>query len=76
MVNNGAAIGIANVIQIEWDVVMIDSDNTVNGSYYWVSAGAEYNQQNEIWVGQAGFIAILDSFVSFFSKYKLLGHIN
>ncbi|ESN95220.1 hypothetical protein HELRODRAFT_179552 [Helobdella robusta] len=35
VVNNAVATGLASVIVIEWDVVMIDSPSTVNGSYYW-----------------------------------------
>ena len=31
---------------------------------YWVSAGAEYNKENEVWVGQASFTAKQDSYVS------------
>lgn len=52
------------MIVIEWDAVMIDANTTVNGTVYWVSAGAEYNSQNEIWIGQAGFTTIMDNYVS------------
>lgn len=41
-------------------------DETVqNGSVYWVSAGAEYNGANEVWVGQASFATITDALVIF-----------
>ena len=45
-------------------VVMIDSNATVNGSTVWVSAGAEYNNEEEIWIGQASFEVIDLEFVS------------
>jgi len=54
-----------SMVYIEWDAVMIDDPSTVNGSLYWVSAGAEYNGQNDIWIGQAGFTTILDNYVRF-----------
>ena len=49
-------------IFIEWDVVMLDT--AVNNTQYWVSAGAQYNSQNEIWIGQAGLNAFIDSYNS------------
>ncbi|XP_025107896.1 uncharacterized protein LOC112572434 [Pomacea canaliculata] len=45
-------------ISITWDAVMIDNVQTQNSTVYWVSAGAEYNYENEVWVGQASFTAI------------------
>ena len=51
----------ANKITIEWCAVMIKNDGTVNGKSYWVSAGAEYNNDNEVWVGQASFTARLST---------------
>ena len=42
---------------------MIDSNATVNGSTVWVSAGAEYNNDEEIWIGQASFETIVEDFV-------------
>ena len=44
-------------------VVMIDSNATVNGTTVWVSAGAEYNNDEEIWIGQASFETIVEEFV-------------
>lgn len=40
-----------------WYAVMIDNNQTQNGSVYWVSAGAEYEQESQIWVGQASLEA-------------------
>ncbi|KAJ8301559.1 hypothetical protein KUTeg_020546 [Tegillarca granosa] len=45
---------------IDYEAIMIDNSNIVNGSIYWVSAGAEYNNEEEIWVGQASFVAMAD----------------
>ena len=42
---------------------MIDSNATVNGTMVWVSAGAEYNNDEEIWIGQASFETIVEEFV-------------
>ena len=42
---------------------MIDSNATVNGTTVWVSAGAEYNNDEEIWIGQASFETIVEEFV-------------
>jgi hypothetical protein len=47
-------------IFIEWDAVMINT--AVNNTLYWVSAGAEYNNQDEIWIGQAGFTSFIDNY--------------
>jgi len=60
--NDGTATnGISDVqLYIDWDVVMLDT--AINGTQYWVSAGAQYNSQNEIWIGQAGFNSIIDNY--------------
>ena len=65
-VTNSGTGSVSNQSQmnIEWDAVMIDNDKTLNGTFYWVSAGAEYSRQNEIWIGQAGFTTIQDNYVS------------
>lgn len=46
-------------IVITYEALMVD-DTVQNGSVYWVSAGAEYNNANEVWVGQASFATITD----------------
>nr|KAG5686353.1 hypothetical protein BaRGS_008367 [Batillaria attramentaria] len=46
-----------STIVITWDAVMIQNDNTLDQTVYWVSAGAEYNSENEVWVGQASLTA-------------------
>ena len=43
------------MVVIEWDAVLIDNPATDENELYWVSAGAEYNYENDIWVGQASF---------------------
>ena len=65
MTNSGADETVNNhsMVFIEWDAVMIDNPDTQNGSVYWVSAGAEYNQADEIWIGQAALKTILDDMV-------------
>lgn len=47
----------ASSIFITWNAVMIQNAATVDQAVYWVSAGAEYNYEMEIWVGQASFTA-------------------
>ena len=42
-------------IKIEYEAVMVDNDQTTQNGVYWVSAGAEYNNEMEVWVGQASF---------------------
>ena len=49
-------------IVITYEAIMVD-DTVQNGSVYWVSAGAEYNNANEVWVGQASFATITDALV-------------
>ncbi|ESP03565.1 hypothetical protein LOTGIDRAFT_171361 [Lottia gigantea] len=46
-------------IVIKYDAVMIQNEDTQHGNTYWVSAGAEYNEENEVWVGQASFTSDL-----------------
>ncbi|XP_067685457.1 uncharacterized protein [Haliotis asinina] len=48
-----------NQIVINYDAVMLDTVPN-NGSKFWVSAGAEYNDEADVWVGQASFICITD----------------
>ncbi|KAK3109020.1 hypothetical protein FSP39_021316 [Pinctada imbricata] len=42
-------------IKIEYEAVMVDNNETTQNGVYWVSAGAEYNNEMEVWVGQASF---------------------
>ncbi|KAL8587122.1 hypothetical protein ACOMHN_026090 [Nucella lapillus] len=48
-------------IFITWDAVMIPNEKTQHDVSYWVSAGAEYNYDMEVWVGQASFTAQTDT---------------
>lgn len=43
----------------------MENPSTKAGEVYWVSAGAEYNNENEVWVGQASFVAFPNDTVSF-----------
>lgn len=43
----------------------MENPSTNAGEVYWVSAGAEYNNENEVWVGQASFVAFPNDTVSF-----------
>ena len=61
----------ASSIIITWDAVMIQNDNTVNDAVYWVSAGAEYNYEMEVFVAQASFTAKTDAEVR--SEYGTAG---
>jgi len=74
MQNDRAIINLGNVtvdfcgsieectIVITYAAIMVD-DTVQNGSVYWVSAGAEYHNSNEVWVGQASFESITDELV-------------
>ena len=42
-------------IVIEWDAVVIKNEAVDETEDYWVSAGAEFNNETEIWIGQASF---------------------
>ena len=46
-----------STITITYEAIMILNPATVNGNMYWVSAGAEYENENKIWVGQVSSIA-------------------
>lgn len=52
-----------NMLTVEWEVFLLNKQECVNGSTYWISAGAEYNYETEVWVGQAAFTAIKDTHV-------------
>ena len=43
----------SSTITITYEAIMILNGATVDGNVYWVSAGAEYDNENKIWVGQA-----------------------
>lgn len=52
----------------------MDNPSTNVGEVYWVSAGAEYNNENEVWVGQASFVAFPNDTVSLgdFRLFRIL----
>jgi len=56
------ALDTDSVIHIEWDVIM--TDTMLNNTEYWVSAGGQYNNQDEIWVGSSSFLSLLDDYSS------------
>jgi len=60
--NDGSsnALDSDSMIHIEWDVVTLDTIQ--NNTEYWVSAGAEYTNKDDIWIGQAGFMSLLDDY--------------
>ena len=62
VINDGSsnALDSDSMIYIEWDAILLDT--AANNTEYWVSAGAEYNGQNDIWVGQASFLSIIDDY--------------
>ena len=62
--NNGDVSTPANdsMVYIEWDVVVININDTAsNDNVHWVSAGAAYDNDSEVWVGQMSFTAEPDS---------------
>jgi len=48
------------MIYIDWDAIM--TDTMLNNTVYWVSAGAEYSNDDELWVGSASFMSLLDEY--------------
>lgn len=50
-------------IMITWEVITVENRAAQNGTYY-ASAGAEYKQQSEIWVGQTELTATFHDIVS------------
>lgn len=44
-------------VVIVFDAVMLYTKSAVAGSTYYISAGAEYINGTEIWVGQVGYVA-------------------
>ncbi|KAK6175217.1 hypothetical protein SNE40_013725 [Patella caerulea] len=50
--NNDAADSEHDIV-ITYEAVMIQNDATVVSATYWISAGAEFNDENEVWIGQA-----------------------
>ncbi|XP_059140845.1 uncharacterized protein LOC131928747 [Physella acuta] len=64
--NPGSASTLTDsTITILYEAVMVENSQTVNQDYY-VSAGAEFNNENDVWVGQASFTAnITNDYKSF-----------
>ena len=66
MTNNGDTTtdAYSSMVFIEWDVVVVNivgaNDTANNDSAHWVSAGAVYNHEEEVWVGQAAFTTVPD----------------
>jgi len=62
--NDGSsnALDSDSMIYVEWDAVTIDTIQ--NNTEYWVSAGVQYNNEDEIWIGQASFMSLLDDYSS------------
>jgi len=62
--NDGAsnALDTDSMVYIEWDVIMTDTLD--NNTEYWVSAGAEYSNDEEIWVGSTSFMSLIDDYIN------------
>ena len=52
--------GSADTITILYSAVMVENPSTTNGNSYWISAGAEFDSENYLWVGQAPVTADYD----------------
>ena len=54
----------SSMVFIEWDVVVVNvvgaNDTANNDSAHWASAGAAYNHDEEVWVGQTAFVMLPD----------------
>ena len=46
----------ASTLTVTYEAVMLDDAATL-AQDYWVSVGAEYNNENDVWVGQASLTA-------------------
>ncbi|CAE1260993.1 unnamed protein product [Acanthosepion pharaonis] len=65
-----------SILQIDFNATMINpaTSSSIKNQTFWVSAGAEYNNQNDIWVGQSMYIAKeSDKNVSGTPKFNLTG---
>ena len=51
-----------SMVFVEWDVIVVNivgaNDTANNDSFHWVSAGAAYNHDEEVWVGQTSFVTL------------------
>lgn len=41
------------VFVIEYEALMVETPTPSNNETYWISAGAEYKDEENVWVGQA-----------------------
>ena len=57
-------------IIIEWDVITLDYMD--NNTLYWVTAGAEYNNGDDIWLGSAAFISLIDDYANVCTRQRRL----
>ncbi|XP_029642963.2 uncharacterized protein LOC115217410 [Octopus sinensis] len=65
-----------SIIKIVFTVIMIDpaTDPSVNGKSFWLSAGVEYNNKDDIWIGQKSFIAMqVTNFTATPASFNLSG---
>ncbi|CAI9729618.1 uncharacterized protein LOC115217410 [Octopus vulgaris] len=65
-----------SIIKIVFTVIMIDpaTDPLVNGKSFWLSAGVEYNNKDDIWIGQKSFIAMqVTNFTATPASFNLSG---
>jgi len=69
--NDGSsnALDTDSMIYIDWYAVMIDTIQ--NNTEYWVSAGGEYNNHEDIWIGQATFMSLLDDYNNVSTLYHV-----
>ncbi|XP_023933545.1 uncharacterized protein LOC106160201 [Lingula anatina] len=52
----------ASMVFIDYKVYKITSNLTVSGEEYWLSAGASFNNDSDIWVAQVSYITETDVF--------------
>jgi hypothetical protein len=61
-------------IFVEWDAVMVDT--AINKTDYWVTAGAVYNSQSEVWIDSEYFTALQDTYNGVSAKTILPGRLS
>lgn len=65
MDNTGGGGGVDdNKLKLEFDVVLIDVPTCGADEQHWASAGVEYNNSYNVWIGQVSYVCKDTSLVS------------
>ncbi|PAA82367.1 hypothetical protein BOX15_Mlig018624g3 [Macrostomum lignano] len=58
--SSGATVESDYTVSVAYEAVFLYNNIVSNNTEYWVSAGAEYNNESVIWIGQTSFLANTD----------------